>query len=478
MARRRGASYIDRMHKAVIFFVVVLMAAWESHASDGVVVPARSGYPDLTQQMLDRSTALLEWALDVKFTPAQRARQHGFIIDYWKNGQAQEIGSMLELMDLDRQLNAMSPDQRAEVTEKVRPAVLESLRQEAAEGHTESTWLLEVHAAYNDRPVVQGDGKGVPPLTPSMLRRYAYMMELAWDLRLTGAQRKTLDEQVIGHWRARDMKDVESILSWLETEKQASSVPEAQRVLASRENIYPEIMKQAPVEAKTDPDVRWLLAVHDEFHKPLVGGNTPLTRRQSESFLEVLFFVASAIEGGEPVRPTAQMLDEWNARLASGWNDLPQEGRDGVAQMGEIWAKLVAAWAHASPEEQAQVKQAFGQIPQVQTIAGSIRTMRADEQRRKEQVARDRADGKARAAARARGLQNGAAASVASSPSPGAASSAGPSAEFLKAQQALYWERQKTQMISNMMQQMHETRMMVIYNTGGNGYTWEYRPKY
>src|SRR5688572_27087996 len=163
MARRRGAFYIDRMHKAVIFFVVVLTAASASRASEGVVVPARSGYPDLTQHMLDRSTALLEWALDVKFTPAQRAAQQGFIVDYWENGQAQEIGSMLELMDLDGQLDAMSPAQRAEVTEKVRPAVLESLRQEAAEGHTESTWLLEVHAAYNDRPVVEGDGKNVPP---------------------------------------------------------------------------------------------------------------------------------------------------------------------------------------------------------------------------------------------------------------------------------------------------------------------------
>src|SRR5687768_11104330 len=95
MARRRGAFYIDGMHKAVIFFVVVLMAASASRASEGVIVPARSGYPDLTQHMLDRSTALLEWALDVKFMPEQRARQQGFIIDYWKNGQAQEIGSKI-----------------------------------------------------------------------------------------------------------------------------------------------------------------------------------------------------------------------------------------------------------------------------------------------------------------------------------------------------------------------------------------------
>jgi hypothetical protein len=303
------------------------------------------------------------------------------------------------------------------------------------------------------------------------------MMELAWDLRLTDAQRKTLDEQVIGHWRARDVKDVESILGWLETEKQASAVPEAQRIIASRLNIYPEIMKQAPVEAKTDPDVRWLLGVHDEFHKALVEGKAPLTRRQSEAFMEVLFFAASVIEGVEPVRPTPQMLDEWNAQLASNWNNLPEEGRAGVAQMGDVYAKLVSGWAQLGADEQAQIKQTFGQIPQVQTIAQTIRTQRADEEQRKQQIARDRADGKARAAARAKGLQNAGATAVASSASP-SGTSAGPSAEFLKAQQALFWERQKTQMISNMMQQMHETRMMVIYNTGGNGYTWEYRPKY
>ena len=462
-------------HVVLIFVTLATFAATTARA--GEVVPAKAGYPALTQEMLDRSSAFVEWAMGVQFTPAQRAKQQGFAINHWKNADADHIGSMLELLDLDRQIAAMSVSEKAMLPEKVRPAVLESLRQESAEGDAEAKWLLDVHESYIDRPVVGGDGKNVPPLTPSMLRRYAYMMELAWDLRLTDAQRKTLDEQVIGHWRRRDMKDVESILGWLETEKQASSASEAQRIVASRLNIYPEIMKQAPVEAKTDPDVRWLLGVHDEFHKPLVGGKAPLTRGQSEAFLEVLFFAASAIEGGEPVRPTPQMLEEWNAQLASNWNNLPEEGRTGVAQMADIYVKLVAAWAELPAEEQSQVKETFGQIPQVQTIAQNIRTQRADEQQRKAQIARDRADGKARAAARARGLQNGGATAVASSAS-SSGTSAGPSAEFLKAQQALYWERQRTQMVSNMMQQMHDTRMMVIYNTGGNGFTWEYKPKY
>ena len=465
------------MRPAVLVFVT--LASFAAAARAGEVVPAKSGYPALTQEMLDRGSAFVEWAMGVRFTPAQRARQQGFVIDHWKNGDAKDIGSMLELLDLDRQIAAMNAAEKAKLPDKVRPAVLESLRQESAEGDAEAKWLLEVHASYTDRPVVDGDGRNVPPLTPSMLRRYAYMMELAWDLRLTEAQRKTLDEQVIGHWRRRDMKDVESILGWLETEKQASAVSEAQRIVHSRLNIYPEIMKQAPVEAKTDPDVRWLLGVHDEFHKPLVGGKAPLTRAQSEAFLEVLFFAASAIEGGEPVRPTPQMLDDWNAQLASNWNNLPQEGRAGIAQMADIYVKLVAAWEQLPAEKQAQVKETFGQIPQVQTIAQNIRTQRADERQRKEQIARDRADGKARAAARARGLQNGGTPAVASSASASSSNtSAGPSAEFLKAQQALYWERQRTQMVSNMMQQMHDTRMMVIYNTGGNGFTWETKPKY
>jgi hypothetical protein len=463
------------MRPVVLFFVSLVVFASAVRASE--LVPAKLGYPALTQEMLERSSAFVEWAMGVQFTPAQRSTQQAFVLDHWKKGDAEDIGSLLELLDLEKQVSAMSAAEKAQLPEKVRPAVLESLRQESAEGDAEAKWLLDVYESYIDRPIVGGDGKNVPPLTPSMLRRYADMMELAWDLRLTDAQRKTLDEQVIGHWRRRDVKDVESILSWLETEREASSAPEAQRIVVSRLNIYPEIMKQAPIEAKTDPDVRWLLGVHDEFHKPLVDGKAPLTRRQSESFLEVLFFAASVIEGVDPVRPTAQMLDEWNAQLASGWNNLPQAGRAGVAQMADVYAKLVAGWAQLGADEQAQIKQTFGQIPQVQTIAQTIRAQRADEEQRKQQIARDRADGKARASARAKGMQDAGATAVASSASP-SSSSAGPSAEFLKAQQQLYWERQKTQMISNMMQQMHETRMMVIYNTGGNGYTWEYRPKY
>jgi hypothetical protein len=49
--------------------------------------------------------------------------------------------------------------------------------------------------------------------------------------------------------------------------------------------------------------------------------------------------------------------------------------------------------------------------------------------------------------------------------------------DFAKASHDLAMERMKTQMISNMLNTMHETRMMTIYNTGGNGFTWETRPR-
>src|SRR5829696_2791003 len=100
MAGRRGAFYIDRMHKTALVLLIVSLAASAARASDRAVVPARSGYPRLTQQMLDRSSAMIAWAPGVELSPSQRAKQQGFIIEHWKQGDAEGIGGMLELMDL------------------------------------------------------------------------------------------------------------------------------------------------------------------------------------------------------------------------------------------------------------------------------------------------------------------------------------------------------------------------------------------
>jgi len=68
------------MRPAVLIFVT--LASFAAAARAGEVVPAKSGYPALTQEMLDRGSAFVEWAMGVRFTPAQRARQQGFVIDH------------------------------------------------------------------------------------------------------------------------------------------------------------------------------------------------------------------------------------------------------------------------------------------------------------------------------------------------------------------------------------------------------------
>ena len=89
------------MRQAVPILVTLMMFAATAQAAE--VVPAKSGYPALTQEMLDRASGFVEWAMGVQFTPAQRAAQQRLAIDHWTNGEAKDIGSMLELLDLERQ---------------------------------------------------------------------------------------------------------------------------------------------------------------------------------------------------------------------------------------------------------------------------------------------------------------------------------------------------------------------------------------
>lgn len=469
----RGGYGLALVFCAATLMGGILTSSWGSEASQHsslIVLPARSTFPALTQDMLDKSTLLVEWAMEIEFTPEQRRRQQLFVIDDWKTGKAREIGSTIDAVEAWDKLQAATAAERERLAVKVRPDCLLSVQQDAATGDASARWLLDVVAEYRDRPVVPAQGS-IAALTPGMLNRYADTMEIVFDIRLTPAQRQELKDQIVRHWQNRNAKDIEAVTGWLETERQmaAAGLTASQRRAVAMERIHPQLIEQARSEAQTDPEVAWILGIHDEMHAPLGAGEPRVTRRQAEAFLEVLFFVASQLEGGAPVTPPAEMLDAWTTQLATNWDQIPAEVKSGMAQLSALSLKIQALWDQTPADVQKEIMQSFAQIPQVSEIAGQIRAMRAETQANAERVARMREEGGSRATARAQTVNAGQA-----TPSVIEAGSSDRTTEFLKAQQELYWQQQKTQMISNMMYQMHQTRMMVIYNMG-NGYTWERR---
>jgi hypothetical protein len=444
------------------------------------------GPPPLTQEMVDRTIHAAEWALGVTFTGAQRAEWKTLVSGYWRTDAAADMGGIVDMAELDGRIQAMAPAEREKLAQQIRPQVLEQFRLNAATS-PEDKFLLGVYEAWNDRPLVPAIA-GLPALTPSMLRDYASVMELAYDIRLDEAQRKMLDAHVLRVWVKRDKENIGNVTDWVAKEKELRAAPPGIRAGYGRMELVPIVIAQARKDAATDPEVRDLLAIHDEQHKPLAGGQNgqpALKRREAEAFLGVLFFLASKAEGldGVGIQPPREVEDAWVAGLTTAWDTLPQENKAGFASMPDLLIKLQAAWDQTPADVRAEFTKGIGETPQGQEILARVREVKAADEAHKRELAEQRERSRAAAAAKVAAAKRGerppvAAAGVGATAAASSAAAAGKPAmsDFAKASHDLAMERMRTQMISNMLDSMHQTRMMTIYNMG-NGFTVEQRPR-
>jgi hypothetical protein len=484
-----------RIRCAWVALMVTVVAAGAGQARADTVLA--KGPPALTQETVDKSIYVAEWALGVQFSTAQRQQWRAIQLEFWRKESLADMGGLLDVADLADRLQAMSPQERDSLLQKARPRVLEQIRANAPTA-IDDKFLLDVYQAWNDRPVVPARN-GVPALTPNMLKDYAAAMELAFDVHLDDAQRKSIQGHVIRNWQAGDKTNIDNALGWIARERELRAMGEGMRIGTGRFDIYPTVIAQARTEAATDAEVRELVAIHDEQHRPLAGGTNgepPLQRRDAEAFLGVLFFIASKAEGltgGQEIRPPQEVADAFVNALKENWKELPADNKTGLAPMVDLYPKMMVLWEKTEPDVQKSFIESIGDSPLGQEVRARVKELAAAQAAHEQELTRDRESTRAAAAARAQAAKSGQSVAQAApaaptvigpshptplgvSATPKATSSGGGNlSDFAKASHDLAMERMKTQMISNMMTSMHQNRMMVIYNTGGNGFEWKRR---
>lgn len=124
-----------------------------------------------------------------------------------------------------------------------------------------------------------------------------------------------------------------------------------------RQQIQPELLKELRSKPK-DEAAAWLLGIHASGHQPIAKGQPPLTRKITDSFVDLLCFMLSEAMTQKMEAP-AQLHDEMAKFLAEGYTKLSAEKQAQFARMPLIWAAFQAAWPELTDEEKAPYREQF-----------------------------------------------------------------------------------------------------------------------
>lgn len=215
---------------------------------------------------------------------------------------------------------------------------------------------------------------GTPPLTQATVDQVVDFLEWLLEAPFTDDQRTTVRTFMVDSWRKRDKVEMDGAADILKARGQLSAMPPDRRVLA-REQIREGAVKEW--RTQNDAVAKLMVSIYDASRQPLAQGNPPLTRQSADAAVEMLFFMASQVAGGDPVAPTQPMKDQFAANLASGYAQLSDNDRKSVAEAPLTWAGIRANWPETSAAEKEKFKAQWSQAAEVKQIVAVLPNLRA-----------------------------------------------------------------------------------------------------
>jgi hypothetical protein len=97
------------------------------HAQERDVVLVE-GNPPLTQLMVDKGAGLLQWSLEIKLSSEQKSMLQTVMVRVWKEKNAKEMQSILEMVEIHDKVIRMSEAERNNVRGQLQAAILKNLR--------------------------------------------------------------------------------------------------------------------------------------------------------------------------------------------------------------------------------------------------------------------------------------------------------------------------------------------------------------
>jgi len=132
---------------------------------------------------------------------------------------------------------------------------------------------------------------------------------------------------------------------------------------------------------ESDAVAKMIVQVYEAAHQPIAPGDPPLTRQAADAMLEVLFFMAAQVQGGDAAaaalpQPTQEMKDQWAKNLAANYAKADAAARNQIAKMPLTWAALRMLWPELPEADKTQARAQWDQSNEVKQVAEVIGRMR------------------------------------------------------------------------------------------------------
>jgi hypothetical protein len=125
-----GMKRIANTMLSAALAIIIVHGAVSTATAQKADVILQSGEPPLTQSMVDKTLALLKWALEVEISEEYRSKLQQVLAHAWQSKSKDEMKSTVDIVNIHDKLMQMSPNEREARRPPLREAILQNLRNE------------------------------------------------------------------------------------------------------------------------------------------------------------------------------------------------------------------------------------------------------------------------------------------------------------------------------------------------------------
>jgi hypothetical protein len=226
------------------------------------------------------------------------------------------------------------------------------------------------------RPPYFGPAADRRPLDLFTVYQMTDFLEWLLELPLTEGQKVQIRDYLVTAWQIGDTDSIDAPDEVLRFRSELDALDPKKKELA-RQLVRQEALKEWRKEAaeQNDPAARMIVELYDAANAPLAKGSAgepDLTRQSADATLEIMYFMASKIDGIDTA-PEAGHRAEWATKMAAAYAAMSAEQKQALAEMPVTWAALRAGWAELPADQRKQSADQWAQIPALKELAGRIK---------------------------------------------------------------------------------------------------------
>ena len=229
------------------------------------------------------------------------------------------------------------------------------------------------------RPPYFGPAAEQRPLDLYTVYQMTDFLEWLLELPMTEGQTTQIRDYLVVAWRIGDMDSIEAPAAVFKFRSELDELDPQKKELA-RQLVRQEALKEWRKEAaeKGDAAAKMIVDLYDAASAPLAKGNAgepDLARQSADATLEVMYFMASKIDGPD-TSPDAGRRDAWAKQMAAAYAGMSGEQKQALAEMPVTWAALRAGWAELPADERKRTAGQWAQVPALKELAVRLKTDR------------------------------------------------------------------------------------------------------